>query len=397
MKWTVGWKYLPIDYGFPLGCLGKVTQRTIFKNNLNGNKIRLKISNKYGKDPLVLEKIIVAAKTFRDNNVENLKAITFKGNRKICIEPGVDFYSDEAEWNIEAGKDIVIFIYIEEETTIWSAASSCSSEIWKTQYKEADIEFCINREEIGWKDSCDTFSHIEPEKNIIIGVTEISIYTDNAAKSVMLFGDSITHMSYFSDALSLKITEKYPGTVALLNAGVSGNRMLRDSCNISDLPGGGRRFGKAGIKRIKYDVFNEEVPDYVLVLEGINDIMFPYLFNCSKESVRARDLTASVEYITEMAHKNGSHIYFGTILPFYNKLNQSWFAEAEAVRTVYNKWLRSYKEIDGVLDYDSTLADAVEPFRICNSMHIGDWLHPNEFGGKQMADVAFKVLDKEWK
>ena len=52
MKWTSSFKYLPINYGMTLATLSDKTQRVLFENNLNGNKVRILFSNKYAKETL---------------------------------------------------------------------------------------------------------------------------------------------------------------------------------------------------------------------------------------------------------------------------------------------------------------------------------------------------------
>ena len=55
MKWTSSFKYLPINYGMTLATLSDKTQRVLFDNNLNGNKVRILFSNKYAKETLNLK------------------------------------------------------------------------------------------------------------------------------------------------------------------------------------------------------------------------------------------------------------------------------------------------------------------------------------------------------
>ena len=62
MKWKETWKYLPVNYNADLGEVENLTQRTVFRNNLNGEKLKLKFSNRYGRVPLTIDKVTVVRK-----------------------------------------------------------------------------------------------------------------------------------------------------------------------------------------------------------------------------------------------------------------------------------------------------------------------------------------------
>lgn len=45
MEWKTTWSYLLIDYNSSIGTIENLTQRTVFRNNLSGEKIRIRFSN----------------------------------------------------------------------------------------------------------------------------------------------------------------------------------------------------------------------------------------------------------------------------------------------------------------------------------------------------------------
>ena len=57
------------------------------------------------------------------------------------------------------------------------------------------------------------------------GFTGLQVYTKDTVKAIAAFGDSITHMSYVTNALSKRLFREYPGQVTLLNCGIGGNRL----------------------------------------------------------------------------------------------------------------------------------------------------------------------------
>ncbi|OYO87082.1 hypothetical protein CG709_14370, partial [Lachnotalea glycerini] len=166
--------------------------------------------------------------------------ITFQGNKEITLGAGEEFYSDEIAWNIKAQTQIVVSIYIKEKTKIQSACSTWSAISWHTAYgMNGDYTKDQHFEE---KESRQIYPFVEADankSNIITGISEIKLLTDESVKTVALFGDSITHMSYYSDALIERVYAKFSGKITIINRGIGGNRILHDATYVSELPGHG--------------------------------------------------------------------------------------------------------------------------------------------------------------
>ncbi len=393
MNWYTSWSYLPINYNTTIGTVEDITQRTFFQNNLNGTRVKVKFSNRYGSEPLVIEKVVIGQKKEKQGEITEKQILTRQGNDKIVIAPGEEFYSDEKDWKIEAGTEIVLSVYIKERTNVQSACSTWQAKSWHTVYGEngdfTDWEHFLERE------SREIYPYVEADvnkANIIVGVSAICLLAEEDVKTVALFGDSITHMSYFADALSEKIYRKHPGKVTIVNRGIGGNRVLHDATFVKDMPGEGACFGVAAVKRFEQDVYETEQPDYVLMLEGVNDMMHPEFFGNPKESVTAEQLADGVKGIIETAHRRGSKIYLGTVMPFGND-EMPGCPLGEQVRKEFNAWIRTQQLSDGIFDFEKALRDANRPEYLKKEMHIGDGLHPNEVGGEVMA--ATVLAEKE--
>ena len=44
-KWVPSWRYVPIDYNQQVGVFEDISQKSLFTNNLNGEKIRIRLNN----------------------------------------------------------------------------------------------------------------------------------------------------------------------------------------------------------------------------------------------------------------------------------------------------------------------------------------------------------------
>lgn len=393
MSWYTSWSYLPINYNTTIGTVENITQRTFFRNNLNGTRVKIKFSNRYGCEPLILEKVVIGQKDEESGKITETLMVTRQGNERIVIAPGEEFFGDEAEWRIQAGTETVLSIYIKEKTNVQSACSTWQARSWHTIYGE-NGDF-TGQEHFPERESREIYPYVEADvnkANIVVGVSAICLFSEEEVKTVALFGDSITHMSYFADALSEIVYREHPGKVTILNRGIGGNRILHDATFAADMPGEGSCFGKAAITRFEEDVYETEQPEYVLMLEGVNDMMHPEFFGNLKETVTAQALADGVKEIIETAHRHGSKFYLGTVMPFGND-EMPGCPFGEQVRKEFNAWIRAQQFTDGIFDFDKALRDANCPEYLKKELHIGDGLHPNEVGGEAM--VATVLGEKE--
>ena len=91
------------------------------------------------------------------------------------------------------------------------------------------------------------------------------------------------------------------------------------------------------------------------------------------------------------AHQRSLKVYMGTITPF--KGCKNYYTPARDVaRKQVNEWIRANKEIDGFIDFDALMRDPSAPDQLRKEWQIGDWLHPNPAGYKQMGEYAAKKI-----
>ncbi len=385
MDWKTAWSYLPVNYNTCIGTVSNLTQRTWFKNNLNGSKIKIRFSNLFSEYPLVFEKVVIGKGEKEKTGIVGTKVITYNGYERILIEPETEFYSDEIDFCISAGEELVISVYVKDEVKICSLCTTWSAGSWHTGYAlQGDYTTEQTLEE---KDSFEVFPVLQFDKNkpdVLFGISEIKVYTDNTVRTVALFGDSITHMSYYSDSLTDVLYRTYPGQITVVNRGLGGNRLLRDYSNIPEIPGGGTIFGAPGRKRFYADVYGSEQPEYVFVLIGINDFTHPSALKHYEEAVTVEEYIEGITELIHIAHQNKSKIMIGTMTPFKWE-DMDWFSTVEELRQKANEWIRSQRLSDGIIDFDLATRQSEQPETMLADCHIGDGLHPNTEGGRRMA------------
>lgn len=132
MKWKAIWSHLPIEYGTLLGTIENVTQRTVLKNYLNGDQIRLQFSNLFSDEKLILEKVTIGIRKPHSNEVCDIKLVTYQGDAKIRIPAGAEFYSDVVSFPVRTGQEIVVSVYVKDTANVKSVASYWSAQICHT-------------------------------------------------------------------------------------------------------------------------------------------------------------------------------------------------------------------------------------------------------------------------
>jgi lysophospholipase L1-like esterase len=154
--------------------------------------------------------------------------------------------------------------------------------------------------------------------------------------------------------------------------GIGGNRVLRDVS------------GASALARFDRDVLSQSGVQWVMFLEGINDI--GHGAQAPAEAVTADDLIAGHKLIVEMAHAHGIKAIGCTLTPYEGAAY--YRPEGEAIRQALNTWIRTSGVYDAVVDFDAATRDPAAPAHIRPDFDPGDHLHPNNAGYEAMAKAV---------
>jgi lysophospholipase L1-like esterase len=217
--------------------------------------------------------------------------------------------------------------------------------------------------------------------------------------AIVAFGDSITDGAAstpetngsWPSGLAARLLAAGGTRTAVLNLGISGNRVLHDGAGVSALA------------RFDADVLAQPGARTLIVLEGINDIGFPNIppgafgrgrgdnaINPAAEDVAADEIIGGLRQLVERARSHGLKVVGGTLLPYEGALYFSPMGEAK--RQAVNTWIRSSKTFDAVIDFDAAMRDPENPSKFLPALQSGDNLHPNNAGYKKMAEIIDLAL-----
>lgn len=377
MDWKTMWHYRVIDFGSPLMDLENTVQQVWLTSCVGGSRLRLHIDNSLNAGAMSIRSI-----TAINERLGISAAVTVGGSGAVVIPAGEGRVTDEAEFTVSAGDTVCIRIDFERIAGLKAMCQTWAAESWKSEFFSCDAP----DRKLASTDAVPFLRFDVHAPSVCMGLTQADVFTADEVKTLVMFGDSITHMSYYTDALIRRVLKEHPGKVTVLNAGMGGNRLCYDATFLPDMQEHSSIFGKAGYRRFREDVFGSMEPDAVLVLEGINDISHCFQFDHPDETPTVELFIGRCSEIVAEAHAHGTRIFLCTILPEEIFLNEPWYEKCEKLRREINDWIRSQTLADGVVDFEPIASDDKDPARLKEGFSM-DGLHPNENGGEQMANA----------
>ena len=348
--------------------------RQVVKVSIGGETIRLKLSNIFSTEPVVIRSVYIAhAKDSFAIDAKSAKYLKFGNKYKVTIPAGKNIVSDPLSFNLRALERVAITINYTSAPTVPTVhmGSRTTSYIMKG-VTNAHSNFTTAFRENHWYNisGIDIYTMRTDLSSIaIIGnsITDGKCSTDNAQNRWPDVMSEILHLKY-------KITNQ-----GILNLGIGNNRVT--------VPGG---FGTLAKERFDRDILGQFGVKKVIIFEGINDIGAAK--SGSSETV-ARQLIESYQAMIKKAKARKMKVYLATITPFKGAGYYSPFHEA--ARQTVNEWIRNQaksKEVDGILDFAKLLQSTEDDRQMKKEYASSDWLHPNPTGYKAMGTYAAEIV-----
>jgi lysophospholipase L1-like esterase len=384
-RWVGAWSIAHTDMTRVPSWFDNQTFRTVMQVNPPGERVRIRVSNRYGRKPVQIGGAAVSLCGESGALTGSSLPILFGGIPWRTLDPGEDLTSDPVDLAVPQGSWLAVDLYYPGKGRF------LSGNLFPILHRVSETGLHAGEEPFPGRKRFLVRRLASRALPVPVGILAgVELLAPETSRAIVAFGDSITVFNQWTSVLANRFLIEKPGCLSLLNQGISGNRLLHDSGFA--LTGG--VYGPAGILRFKQDVLTQSGIAAIISLIGINDLLQPGLTAPRDQEQDADGLVDGMRGLIHMAHENGIHIIGGTITPFGGYL-MSHTPEREAVRQAVNSWIREDGEFDGFIDFDAAIRDPVNPERLMDGWHIGDHLHPNALGGKIMASVIqTEVLDE---
>jgi lysophospholipase L1-like esterase len=362
-QWTGTWETAPSGTA---PALPGASIRNVVHTSVGGSAARIRVSNRLGTAPLQLDAVTVALQEWGRPMSPNadpgsLRVATFAGRRSVTIPVGQDMVSDPVGLPIPDDANLLISVH----TPADSGPATYHRSAFQTNFLAREGDRTADEPGTAYTVTLGNWYY----------VTGVDVLGAPAAGSVVALGDSLTDGTGSTSsanrrwpdllAARLRMLPAYR-RLGVLNAGISGNRLLKESG------------GPSALTRLDADVLSRAGVRTMIVLEGINDI------KGTPEQTDPLAIEDAYRRIVVRAHARGIRVVGATITPYggYGAYTES----REAVRLTVNAFIRNADLFDAVVDFDAAVRDPADPHRIRPAYDPGDHLHFNDTGMQALAD-----------
>lgn len=371
-RWFATWSASP-GWGqpqeqTPTGGLEGDTVRTVLQSSLGGDAAQIRVSNLYGDRELTIGRATIGRAGVKGAVQGSVVEATFNGRRSIVIQPGGSAISDPIDFDAPSRSDLAVSLFVSK-----TAGPATAHDLGvQTSYVAAGDQ----------AGSASLSGAVETTSRYFL--TGVDVRSRRARGTIVAFGDSITDGYMITrdsdrrwpDLLARRLA-RAGLSFSVANAGISGNGHVVES---------EPQFGDNASERFDRDVLSLPNVTHMIALLGINDIGQPG--GTGKPPTKAAVIIQSLAQLAARARSHGIKVFGATLTPFEGTVFPGYYSpEGEAERRKVNAWIRSTDAFDGVVDFETALADPNNPTRIRPAYDFGDRLHPNDKGFAAMAEA----------
>jgi lysophospholipase L1-like esterase len=366
--WVATWGCAP---GFAIGQeLANQTIRQFVRISIGGKRVRIRLSNETGTQPLVISAghLAIAGSDKGSIDPKSDHALSFSGSQTITVPPGAPVISDPVDLEVQPLSTLAVSLYITRDTGASVIHPLGIQTAYLSQSGDHTRETTI------------------PDATTVTEryfLTRIEVSSPDNAGTIVALGDSITDgrrstldaNRRWPDRLAERLQEQGQA-LGVVNAGMAGNRILHD---LPEVIG-----GPSTLSRFDRDVLSVPGVEFVILLQGVTDIGHPAVNGLPDQAVSAEQVVGGLKQLIDRAHAHHLKIFGVTYLPDEGDIMHN--DETENKRQAVNEWIRFSKAFDGVIDFDAAARDPGHSARLRPEYDSGDHAHLNDAGYRAIAD-----------
>ncbi len=370
-NWVGAWYAAPTRM-FSANLSGR-TLRQIVHLHAGGERLRLRLSNRYGDAPVALSSISVGQVLQGPAVSPGAQVVRFAGHETVTLEPGQEVVSDPISLDVKAFSDLAITFFLAqgESLTGHTGAQQLSYVSGIGEVTAIPIEA--------------TFFAYPLLTSAWWLITGLDILPSAALNAVVAFGSSTTD----GFGSTLNANRRWPDYLArrlmdaggtrvmsVINAGIGGNQLT--SSELPQLAGTAMPrylLGEAGYQRLAWDVLEQAGATELIVHIGSNDL---------RAGVAAETLIPALQEVVRQARRTYRRVFGTTILP------GGYLPEQREQRQLVNTWLleQGKDNFDAVFDFATPLRSPNDEAVLNPAYDSGDGIHPNDEGYRLIAEAV---------
>ncbi|MEV0119780.1 GDSL-type esterase/lipase family protein [Streptomyces sp. NPDC050844] len=351
------------------------TVRQIIRLDGGGGAVRVRLTNRYGKEPLHIGGARLAIRTEGSGiDAGSDTPVRVGGAEDFTVPVGEEVISDPVERAVAAGDELALSLWLPDDTGL----STYSAVPLRTGYAVPGNAL-----------SATSFAGIDGLEELATRhfITGADVLAPAGTAIAVAFGDSWFEGTgsttdtdrRFPDLLNERLRDS-GSTGWVVNQGLSGNRLLTDE------------IGERALARLERDALDVPGVTHVLVHFGLNDLGIPgqEAYPATAPVPTAEELIAGFTALAERLHAAGLTAIATTVGPYKDTIFEGYSTpEGVAVAREVNDWIRGADSpFDAYADLAAAVADPADPDRIHDDYDSGDGLHVNDAGARALADAV---------
>lgn len=369
-----------------------VTIRQVVHISQGGKRMRITFTNEFGTTPLRIAAAHVAFLSAGSTILSQTdRALTFNGQPGITLAPGQFVSSDAVAETVPIFSDLVISTAVPAQPlpAVTGHIAAHTSTFFAAGDQTAALQFASPTTTAPDATSSAGAPALLLQNTSWYFLRDVQVDATRKSAALVAFGDSITDGTGSTSGTNRRWPDVFAAllanntktaSVAVLNKGIGGNRVLTDDR------------GQRALDRFDRDVLSQPHARFVVLMEGINDIGVSH--RTPAEAVTAQQIIDGLTTLAARAHAVRLKVFAATLTPF---IDAAYYGpEGEVMRQQVNKFLRTSTAFDGLLDFDKVLDDPANPGHMQPKFDCGDHLHPSDMGYAAMANsINLKLFEKK--
>ncbi|MCR3751880.1 SGNH/GDSL hydrolase family protein [Lentzea californiensis] len=349
--------------------LADATLRQTVQVSVGGRRMRLRFSNAFGGAVLPITAVTVALPVDGRAGVSaiqpgTVRRVTFGGRASANVPVGALVLSDPLGFTLAPGTNLTVTAYL--------ASGQASTAITSHPGSRTTSHLVAGNH----VDSPDLPGATPTDHWYFVSGVEVRA----DASGVVVIGDSLTDgrgsTTNGNDRWPNQLFDRLRGKdIAVLNQAAGGNRVLNDG------------LGPSVLARLDRDLLAQSAVRWLILFEGVNDIGTAAPDETAQKQV-SDDLIAAYQQIVDRAHAHDIKVYGATLLPFGGSGYDDPGGLRESARQAVNRWIRTSRRFDAVIDFDAAVRDPADPRRLLAAADVGDHLHLNPTGYRMLAEAV---------